>query len=214
MIHAYAEEYLDDAMRNLGEAMDYARECHHLDLDTFLSLFIATNLAREFGHGDPRVVSGLSGTELVLETLHRSGLSSKNPPAPQRCYDLSSAYWCGWILAFTQWRSGRSFREIHSLLTIKELERLYPTLHETGEDRAADSIEKILLARQPVTKLQNKRKLCHLTQKELSEKAGLNLRTLQQYETRAKDINHAAGETLLSLSKVLSCRMDDLLEYS
>ncbi len=213
MIHAYAEEYLDDAMHNLGEAMDCARECHHLELDEFLSLFITTNLARDFGHGAPKVVSGLSGTELVLETLYRSGLGSEVPP-PQICYDLSSAYWCGWILAFTQWRSGRSFKEIQSLLTMKELERLYPTLHETSEERAADSIEKILLARQPITKLQKKRKLCHLTQKELSEKADINLRTLQQYENKAKNINHAAGETLLSLSKVLGCRMDDLLEYS
>ncbi len=213
MIHAYTEEYLDDAMRNLGEAMDCARECYQLDLDEFLSLFIATNLAREFALGTPRIVSGLSGTELVLETLYRSGLTTIVPPAPQICYDLSSAYWCGWILAFTQWRSSRSFNEIHSLLTMKELEQLYPTLHETGEEKAADSIEKILLTRQPVTKLQQKRKLCHLTQKELSEKAGINLRTLQQYETRAKEINHAAGETLLSLSKVLCCRMDDLVEF-
>ncbi len=214
MIRAYAEEYLDDAMQNLGEAMDYARECHRLDLDGFFSLFIATNLAREFGQGIPRIVSGLSGTELVLETFRRSGLTPKVLPAPQIRYDLSSAYWCGWILAFIQWRSGRSFKEIHSLLTIKELEQLYPTLHETGEERAADSIEKILLARQPVTKLQQRRKLCHLTQKELSEKASINLRTLQQYETRAKEINHAAGETLLALSKVLCCRMDELVEYS
>ena len=51
------------------------------------------------------------------------------------------------------------------------------------------------------------------TQKELAEKVGVNLRTLQQYEIRAKDINKAAGTTLLALSKVLGCRVEDLLEY-
>lgn len=41
----------------------------------------------------------------------------------------------------------------------------------------------------------------------------MNLRTLQQYEIRAKDINKAAGATLLSLSRALGCRVEDLLEY-
>ena len=51
------------------------------------------------------------------------------------------------------------------------------------------------------------------SQRELAEKVGVNLRTLQQYEIRAKDINKAAGATLLALAKVLGCRMEDLLEY-
>jgi DNA-binding Xre family transcriptional regulator len=41
----------------------------------------------------------------------------------------------------------------------------------------------------------------------------VNLRTIQQYETRSKDINKAAGKTLLSLARALSCRIEDLLEY-
>ncbi|MBQ1628436.1 MAG: helix-turn-helix transcriptional regulator, partial [Treponema sp.] len=35
-----------------------------------------------------------------------------------------------------------------------------------------------------------------LTQKELSELSGVNLRTLQQYETGAKDINMASGKSI------------------
>ncbi len=212
MIHAYNEDYLDDAMRNLGEAFDYARECQQLELDDFMSLFITTGLAGQFGNGVPQFVSGISGTELVLETLRKSGIAAK-PAARQVCYDLSSAYWCGWILAFVQWRSGRQFRELHSLISILELEDLYPALHEAGEDRAADAIDKILAARKTVTNLQRMRKNCRMTQKTLSEKSGVNLRTLQQYELGAKNINHAAGETLFALSKTLGCRMDELLEF-
>ena len=44
--------------------------------------------------------------------------------------------------------------------------------------------------------------------------ASVNLRTLQQYENRSKDIGKAAGSTLLALSRVLGCRMEDLLEYN
>ncbi len=213
MIHAYAEEYLDDAMRNLAEAFDYARECQRLDLDGFLSLFIASGLAEQFGNGVPQFVSGMSGTELVLETLRRAGFPAILSPG-QVCYDLSPAYWCGWILAFVQWRSGRSFRELHALLSIRELEGRYHALHEAGEERAADAIDRILATRQPVSNLQRMRKNRRMTQKSLSEKSGVNLRTLQQYELGAKDINRAAGETLFALSRTLGCRMDELLEFA
>ena len=48
---------------------------------------------------------------------------------------------------------------------------------------------------------------------ELAEKSGVNLRTLQEYDNRAMDINRAVGGTLTALSKVLGCQMEDLLEY-
>lgn len=41
----------------------------------------------------------------------------------------------------------------------------------------------------------------------------MNLRTIQQYERRSRDINKAAGATLRALSIALSCSIEDLLEY-
>ena len=52
------------------------------------------------------------------------------------------------------------------------------------------------------------------TQKELAERSGVNLRTLQEYDNRAMDINRATGGTLTALSKVLGCQVEDLLEYN
>ena len=132
--------------------------------------------------------------------------------AEEPTYELSSAYWSGWILAFVQWRSGRSFCEILELLPVAEMEELYPAWHETGDEAASEAIEGILRSRQPVTKLQCLRRNCRLTQRVLSEKSGVNLRTLQQYETGAKNINCAAGVTLRALSGTLGCRMEELLE--
>ena len=48
---------------------------------------------------------------------------------------------------------------------------------------------------------------------ELAENFSVNLRTLQQYGIRAKDINKVAGTTLLALAKVLGCCVEDLLKY-
>ena len=48
---------------------------------------------------------------------------------------------------------------------------------------------------------------------ELAEISGIPLRTIQHYEQRQKDINHARAENLIILSKVLNCKVEDLIEY-
>lgn len=212
MIHAYDNQYLDDAMKCLGEAMDYAANSCRMEMDEFLNLFIGTGYAEQFGAGVPKYVSGVSGTELVMDVLTKSGTDIDFPQA-QIDYDYSPQYWCGWILAYYQWYTGRSFKEIQKHITMQEIEKLYPTLHEASEKKFVDTINRRIRKKNLPTRLQAQRKISGYSQRELAEKVGVNLRTLQQYEIRAKDINKAAGATLLSLSKALGCRVEDLLEY-
>jgi len=190
-MHAYAEEYLNDAMENLGEAFDYAANACGLTLDGFMELFLAGGYADSFGKGSPKVIAGLSGTELVMEVIAKSGKKIKFPE-PRVVYDCSSEYWCGWILSYYQWASGRSFREIHRLFPMHEIEKLYPTHHEP-------------------TRLQRQRKLSGYSQKQLAEKSGVNLRTLQQYESGAKELAKASVTTVASLANVLGCQIEDII---
>lgn len=213
MIHAYDESYLDDAMECLGEAMDYCANCCNVGMDDFLGFFISTGYSERFAAGAPSLLAGTSGTELVMEVLSEVGFDQEFPKV-QIEYGRSPQYWCGWILAFYQWYTGLSFKEICSHTTMKDIERLYPALHEASEERFVDAINRRVRRKLPPTRLQSQRRICGYTQKELSQKAGVNLRTLQQYEIRAKDINKAAGSMLCSLSKTLGCRIEDLLEYS
>lgn len=212
MIPAYAEEYLNDSMKNLGEAFDYAVNACGIDIETFMGLFIASGYADLFGKGVPKVVSGLSGTELVMEVVNKAG-PVYSFPKPQIEYDYSAEYWCGWILAYYQWKTGRTFKDIEVNLSVTEVLKMYPTLHEAAEDKFVDTANAIILRRNNTTRLQRQRKLCGLTQKELAEKSGVKLRTLQQYEMKAKDINKASVSTILALASVLSCRIEDLMEY-
>ena len=64
MIHAYDNQYLDDAMKCLGEAIDYVANSCKIQMDSFLELFIGTGYAEQFALGVPKIVSGVSGTEL------------------------------------------------------------------------------------------------------------------------------------------------------
>ena len=212
MIHAYDEQYLSDAMHNLGEAFDFARNVCRIELDTFLSMMISSGVASLFEQGTPKYVSGMSGTELAMGVMQKSGIELNHLSA-QVEYDCSPEYWTGWIVAYFQWYTGRSFQSIREVLSMQEILRLYPTLHEVSEDRAVDTLNSIIRKKALPTRLQARRKNCKLTQRKMSELSGVNIRTIQQYEGRSKDINKAAGATLRSLAQVLSCRIEDLLEY-
>ena len=211
MIHAYDECYLDDAMKNLGEAMDYAVNCCKLSMDGFMNMFIASGYASLFGDGTPRYVSGLSGTELVCDILMRIEGKSEFPTV-QIEYNCSKEYWCGWILAYYQWYSGKSFKEIVKQLPMRQIESMYPAMHEASEQRFVDAAEHILKENRTVTKLQTLRRLNGYSQRMLAEKSGVHIRNVQQYEQRAKDINKAAVITLVALAKSLNCEIEDLLE--
>lgn len=213
MTHAYAEEYLNDAMDNLGEAFDYAVNACSLNLDGFMDLFIASGYSDDFGKGNPKYVSGLSGTELVMEIIGKSGMQMTFPEQ-QTEYDYPPEYWCGWILAYYQWITGRSFKDIHNNISMLEVRKLYSTLHEAAEDKFVDTVNAIIKRRNTPSKLQQQRKRCGYSQKELAEKSGVNLRTLQQYELKTKDIRKASVQTVLALANVLGCQAENLLEYS
>lgn len=81
---------------------DYVTNDCLLDLNEFMDLidlFIASGYADGFGKGNPKYAVGLSGTELVLELLEKSG-KQISLPEPRAEYDCSPEYWCGWSLAY------------------------------------------------------------------------------------------------------------------
>ena len=208
---AYNEIYLDDAMENMGEMIDYAVNVCQMDIEEFWKLFLSSGLAEEFGKGSPKAVSGTSGTEMVYQVFDKAGMSDMEFPV-QIEYARSREYWSGWILAYYQWLTGKSFKDIYKGLSMEELQRLYPTLHEASEEKFVEVANRIIAANTQSTKLQELRKNSGYSQSELAERSGVNKRMIQQYEIGAKDINKAAGTTLLALARVLGCEVEDLLE--
>lgn len=62
------------------------------------------------------------------------------------------------------------------------------------------------------TALRYHRELKQITQKDLAERSGVNLRMIQHYEQGVKDINTAAALTVHKLAEALECTVGDLLE--
>ena len=198
---AYSEIYLDEAMRNMGEMIEYGEEACGVEQDLLLRMFIRSGYADRWEKGDPRIICGLSGTELCRRLIE--DILGKS--------DTGESYWRGFVLAYYQWRSYRTFSEILAAIGQKDLQRMYPAYHTASEEKAVDELETLLQRRGGVSRLQMYRKRLGLSQQELSEKSGVNLRTLQEYEVGRKDLRRAAAVTVLSLSKALWCRPSDLI---
>lgn len=210
-IKGYDSSCLETAMKNLGEAFDYAKNSCNLDMDKFMEMFISSKYSKMFEDGNPKVLVGISGTELALNIFEKCGYNI-DIKATQNKFDYSPEYWCGWILAYYQWKTGLSFKYINSQIAMQEILNLYPTLHEANEDKFVDVVNNKIKNKVKTTRLQQVRKKCGLSQKELSEKSGVNLRTLQQYELGTKDINKASASSVYALAKALNCEVEDLLE--
>ena len=211
MQYAYNEMYLDDAMDNMGEMLDYAVNVCHMNIEEFWQLFLASGLAEEFGKGSPKAVSGTSGTEMVYQILEKAGVPEVEYPM-QIEYARGREYWSGWILAYYQWFTGKKFKDIYKSLHMVDIQELYPALHEAPEEKFVEVADKIIKKNNTQSKLQMLRKNSGYSQRELAELSGVNVRMIQQYEIGAKDINKAAGTTLLTLARILGCEVDDLLE--
>lgn len=63
-----------------------------------------------------------------------------------------------------------------------------------------------------MSKLKTIREEKNITQKDLAERSGVNIRMIQYYEQGVKDINKAQGLTLQAIAKSLECNIEDLLE--
>ena len=96
-------------------------------------------------------------------------------------------------------------------MTIRDILLMYRKYHEMDVMHFVVALDEMRQERQ-VVRLQEYRKRICLSQRELAEKADVPLRTIQQYEQKQKNINHARVDYVIRLAQALYCRPDDLME--
>lgn len=213
MTHAYSESYLDDAMQNLGDMLDYALvDCGYTP-DEFFSWFISSGIAAKIENGNPKYITGMSGVELAREVVF---LTTGSYPTKERVIKdfAGREYWAGWILAYYQWYSSLKFSDmVENGLSLSGVLSLY-ILHEADQSKFVETANEII-SRHKLEKPSNLttiRKARGFTQGQLAQQSGVALRMIQLYEQRQNDISKAQAGTLLSLAKALGCDMEDLIE--
>ena len=210
---AYNELYLDDAMNNLGDMVDFAVCDLSFDPDEFFGWFISSGIASKFEKGNPKYVAGMSGYELAEAVLRETNISY-TPKEPSYPDFKGREYWAGWILAYYQWVTNRRFEDmVKDGLSLSTVLSMY-ILHEAPESKFVESANKIIARNkaQKKSKLQDIRKARGFTQQRLSDNSGVSLRMIQLYEQKQNDISKAQVSVVISLAKALGCEVEDLID--
>ncbi|MBQ2629704.1 MAG: helix-turn-helix transcriptional regulator [Kiritimatiellae bacterium] len=208
---AYPETLLPNARSQLADATDYAVVDLGVPIDEFFSLFAASDWARRIERGDRSTLLGISGIELAQNVLAEK-TGAREFKTARESLRRTKAYWTGWVLAYYQWKSNRTFREILRALPASTIEQMYGVYHEAPEERFAATADEILREKIPETRLKRVRSAYGCSQSRLSEMSGVGLRSIQMYEQRRKDINKAEAESVLRLARALGCEIEDIME--
>lgn len=211
IVRAYSEIYLENAQTNLARMLDFA--VHDLDykLTAFYAMFLSSTVCTKFEDGNYEVLAGKSGYELAFNVLEEIDSSFKRIE-PTFNPDRTPEYWCGWALAYYQWKTSLRFSDINEHIPIEDILALYSPYHEMDITHFVDKMNELYESSKSESNLKLLRQRTGLSQKQLAFYANIPIRTLQQYEQRQKNINKAQAEYLYSLSKILNCSMEDLLE--
>ncbi len=208
-MESYQKSKLNSAMNNLGMFYEFAINDLNIDKEKISSLFINSSICNEFEDGNVKYIEGKSGIELVYDVIQelKYSIAFKKPVNSS---NISREYWAGQALAYLQWSTSRSFRDIFNQISYSEILSMYNPYHEVDLRKfVEDVVDNFYLETTNLRTLRNKHKL---SQEDLAKKAGISKRSIEMYEQRKNDINKAQAVTIFNLSKILNCNMEDLLE--
>lgn len=213
MTSAYSELYLHDAMRNLGDMIEYAVCDLGFEPDMFFGWFLSSGIAAKFEKGNPKYITGMSGYELAEAVLNTTNVPYEKREPSYTEYK-GREYWAGWILAYYQWKTGRRFEDIvKDGLTLSTVLSMY-ILHEADESKFVEAADEIIARNKAhrKSKLSEIRTARGFTQQQLSEASGVTLRMIQLYEQRQNDISKAQVHVVIRLANALGCQVEDLID--
>jgi len=212
-MNSYNELYVNDAMSNLGNMVDYAINILKYDPDEFWNMFVDSGVAEQIEKGNPTYLAGMSGIELAHFIIRKikGDIDYEETLLTEEC---SKEYWAGWILAYYQWKTSRRFKDmIRDGLKLSTVLNMY-ILHEADVSKFVQSADEIIQrnAQKRKSNLQIMRVKKEISQSQLAKRAEVSLRMVQLYEQRQNNINKAQAIVVWRLSKALDCQIEDLFE--
>lgn len=130
MMRAYFEPYLKDVMRNLGVMSHFCINEYGLSPEKFSVLFANSHVAEQISMGNPRFLTGLSGKEMA-HMLIESSTGDRPESISSNTYQVSPEYWAGWVMAYYQWFTAKSFVRMYADgQTYERILMMYHPMHE------------------------------------------------------------------------------------
>lgn len=202
--------YRDDAAQALASVFDVGVNVMGLAGQDVADAFVVSGIASQFERRNPVYVAGKSGVELLC--MMAPGAAEGLLKSEIVRLGRTPEWWVGWSLVWYQFATGRRYRSIFKAVPYESLVSLYHPLHEADERKFIVVLEEMVAKRAARTNLGRLREAWGYSQSQLAKMSGVRLRSIQMYEQRQKDINKAQASTLLRLSRVLHCSMEDLME--
>lgn len=211
MMNAYDKDYLYHAQKNFGHMVDFAVNTCDYDIDEFFNMFLASNVCEQFENGNPAYIAGKTGCELVRLVI--SEVKGAEIGVQDAMYlDKSPEYWLGWALSYYVWLKNYKFSYVLSAVPAGDMIGMYDTMHEADISRFVNALDERLKKFYKQSALTRFRNVAGLSQSELAERSCVNIRIIQAYEQRMRDINKAQFVTIAQLAQALDCDAVDLLE--
>ena len=190
MIPAYDETYLPDAMANLAGAFDYALNDCGLPVGLFMDFFATSEAAALFGRGTPNTcVACPARSWWPNHAANRLGAHSRYA-ASRTARRLNTRILGRMGTRILPMDQGVRFSDILDVLSLDDIVRLYPTLHEADESRFVDVYDERAAHNRTEgdSRLHTIRVRAGLSQSGLARRSGVTLRSIQMYEQRRKDL--------------------------
>ncbi len=196
-------------MTSLGAMLDYAVNTCGEDLNLFYARFLASGVADAFSRANPKYLGGMSGIELATLIASRTGSAL---PKENGLIDIGSPeYWTGRTLAYLSWYLDLDFTTIQARgVTVQSLRDRYPTLHKTDLSKSVQFAIKRLSETSGGNLLKQARKNARLTQRQLSDIAGIPLTVIRSYEQDKRSLKSAETENVRRICRALGCRTEDI----
>lgn len=211
MMHAYDRDYLYHAQKNFGHMLDFAVNTCEIDIDEFFQMFFASNVCVQFENGNPAYIVGKTGCELARLVV--SEVKGEEIGEADVMYmDKSPEYWLGWALAYYVWFRNCKFGYVLQAMSSGEMLGMYDTLHEADITKFVANVDYIIDSYYDQPALTRMRNGMGISQLELANRSGVNVRVIQSYEQKLRDINKAQVSTVASLAKALDCNPLDLMK--
>lgn len=141
MMRAYIEPYLKGVMRNLGVMAHFCINEYGLSPERFSDLFAHSHVAEQISMGNPRFLAGMSGKEMA-DMLIESSADIKAKSISSDTYQVNPEYWAGWVMAYYQWYTAKSFCQMYADgQTYEKVLMMYHPMHEADLAKVVEMME-------------------------------------------------------------------------
>jgi DNA-binding Xre family transcriptional regulator len=97
-------------------------------------------------------------------------------------------------------------------IDIMKIYYMYEQYHTYNEQKIQDTLEQLYESRKSILSILRNKK--NISQSDLAFFSNVNIKTIQSYELKQDNLQHAGYDNLVKLSYVLKCRPEDLLDQN